>query len=311
MRAVVVRSYGGPEALELAEVPVPEPGSGQVRVRVRAAAVNPVDVAARAGLLVQGGIMAAREVTGLGWDVAGVVEATGPGVAGFAPGEEVIGLSDRLDLPLGTHADQVVLDADAIARRPAGLSPETAATLPLNVLTADQALDLLDLRAGQTLLITGAAGAVGGFATELAALRGIRVVAVAGAQDEEPVRGLGAEIFVPRTRELSAAVRSVVPGGVDAAIDAAVVGLPALEAVRGGGAFVAVVGGAAPPALRGTRVANVWIRADGPRLAELALLAADGRLTPRVAGTFPLTEAATAHRLLEKSGLRGRPVLVP
>ncbi|MEV5711185.1 NADP-dependent oxidoreductase [Actinoallomurus sp. NPDC052274] len=311
MRAVVVRSYGGPEALELAEVPVPEPGPGQVRVRVRAAAVNPVDVATRAGHLVQGGIMAAREVTGLGWDVAGVVEATGPGVAGFGQGEEVIGLSDRLDLPLGTHADQVVLDADAIARRPVGLSPETAATLPLNALTADQALDLLNLRAGQTLLVTGAAGAVGGFATELAALRGIRVVAVAGAQDEEPVRGLGAEIFVPRTRELSAAVRSVVPGGVDAAIDAAVVGLPALEAVRGGGAFAAVVGGAAPPALRGTRVANVWIRADGPRLAELALLASDGRLTPRVAGTFPLTEAATAHRLLEKGGLRGRPVLLP
>ncbi|GAA0342648.1 NADP-dependent oxidoreductase [Actinoallomurus spadix] len=311
MRAVVVRSYGGPEALELAEVPVPEPGPGQVRVRVRAAAVNPVDVATRAGALVQGGIMAAREVTGLGWDVAGVVEAAGPGTAGFAPGEEVIGLSDRLDLPLGTHADQVVLDADAIARRPAGLSPEEAATLPLNVLTADQALDRLGLRAGQTLLVTGAAGAVGGFATELAALRGIRVVAVAGEPDEDLVRGFGAEIFVPRTRELPAAVRSAVPGGVDAAIDAAVVGLPALEAVRGGGAFAAVVGGAAPPALRGTRVSNVWIRADGPRLAELALLAADGRLTPRVAGTFPLAEAATAHRLLEKGGLRGRPVLIP
>ncbi|MCO5995155.1 NADP-dependent oxidoreductase [Actinoallomurus rhizosphaericola] len=311
MRAVVVRSYGGPEALELADVPVPEPGPGQVRVRVRAAAVNPVDVATRAGLLVQGGIMAAREVTGLGWDVAGVVEATGPGVARFAPGEEVIGLSDRLDLPLGTHADQVVLDVDAVAPAPAGLSPEEAATLPLNVLTADQALDRLGLRAGQTLLITGAAGAVGGFATELAALRGIRVVAVAGEGDEDLVRRLGAEIFVPRTRELSAAVRSAVPGGVDAALDAAVVGLPALEAVRGGGAFAAVVGGAAPPALRGTRVVNVWIRADGPRLGELALLAAEGRLTTRVAGTFPLTEAATAHRLLEKGGLRGRPVLVP
>ncbi|MEV0401441.1 NADP-dependent oxidoreductase [Actinoallomurus sp. NPDC050550] len=311
MRAVIVRSYGGPEVLELAEVQVPEPGPGQVRIRVRAAAVNPVDLATRAGHLVQGGLMAPRDVTGLGWDVAGLVDAVGPAVAGFSPGDEVIGLSDRLDLALGTHAEQVVLDATAVARTPAGLSPEAAATLPLNVLTADQALDLLDLRAGQTLLVTGAAGAVGGFATELAALRGIRVVAVAGAQDEELVRGLGAEIFVPRTRELSAPVRSAVPGGVDAALDAAVVGPAALEAVRNGGAFAAVVGGAAPVPLRGTRVANVWIRADGPRLAELALLAADGRVTPRVAGTFPLADVATAHRLLEKGGVRGRPVLTP
>lgn len=311
MRAVIVRSYGGPEALELAEVPVPEPGPGQVRVRVRAAAVNPVDVATRAGLLVEGGIMAARDVTGIGWDVAGVVDATGPGVTAFAAGDEVIGLSDRLDVALGTHADQVVLDADALAPAPRGLSAEAAATLPLNALTADQALDLLGLRRGQTLLVTGAAGAVGGFATELAAARGIRVVAVAGAADQDLVRRFGAAEFLPRTPDLSAAVRAAVPGGVDGALDAAVVGPAALEAVRAGGSFVAVVGGGAPPPLRGTRVANVWIRADGARLAELAALAAAGRLTPRVAKTLPLTEAAAAHELLARGGLRGRPVLVP
>src|SRR5690606_27441336 len=115
------------------------------------------------------------------------------------PGQRVVGLSDRLDVPLGTQADQVVLDADAVARVPEGVSPVAAATLPLNGLTAAQALDRLGLRAGETLLVTGAAGAVGGFAVQLAAARGIRVVAVAGAEDEPLVRELGAELFVPRT----------------------------------------------------------------------------------------------------------------
>ncbi|GAB3976475.1 NADP-dependent oxidoreductase [Actinoallomurus acanthiterrae] len=311
MRAIVVRSYGGPEVLEIAEVTVPEPGPGQVRIRTEAAAVNPVDAGTRAGALVEAGLMAARDVTGIGWDVAGVIDAVGPGATAFAVGDKVIGLSDRLDVALGTHADQVVLDENAVATAPAGLSPEAAATLPLGILTADQALDILALRPGQTLLITGAAGAVGGFATELATARGIRVIAVAGAADEELVRGFGAAEFVARTSELSAAVRSVVPGGVDAALDAALVGTTALEAVRNCGGFVAVAAGAAPAPLRGTRVTNVWIRADGPRLTELALLAASGRITPRIAETFPLAEAAAAHRRLEKGGLRGRLVLLP
>src|SRR5690606_33165917 len=132
-------------------------GARQVRIRVEAATVNPVDLATRSGALAAAGMLPRRDQIGLGWDVAGVVEEAGPEVSGVVPGQRVVGLSDRLDVPLGTQADQVVLDADAVARVPEGVSPVAAATLPLNGLTAAQALDRLGLRAGETLLVTGAA----------------------------------------------------------------------------------------------------------------------------------------------------------
>jgi NADPH:quinone reductase-like Zn-dependent oxidoreductase len=307
MRAVVGRKG----ELRVEEVAEPVPGPGQLLIRVAAATVNPVDVATLDGVLTRAGLVPERDVLGLGWDVAGVVAATGPGTTRFSTGDRVIGLSDRLDVELGTHADLVVLDEVAVARAPSGMSDVEAATLPLNGLTATQALDALGLSAGETLLVTGAAGAVGGFAVELAVARGLRVVAVAGTRDEALVRELGASWFVPRDApRLGAAVREVVPGGVDGAIDAAVVGAAALDGVRSGGAFVSLVAGGAPTPLRGTRVHQVWISSDGPALDGLARLAESGRLTPRVAETMPLDRAAQAYARLG-SGLRGRVVLVP
>jgi NADPH:quinone reductase len=304
MRAVIVRSFGGPEVLEVADVPVPAPGAGQVRIRVEAAGVNLVDVATRGGALTEVGLMTGGLPVGLGWDAAGVVDAVGPGVDGFAVGDRVVGLSDRLEVPTAGQAEFVVLDAASVAR--CDLDPVEAATLPLNVLTAAQGLDLLDLAEGQTLLVTGAAGAVGGFAVELAAARGLRVLALAGAGDEDLVRKLGASVWIPRSAPLAASVRQAVPGGVDGVLDAAVLGVRALDALRGGGAFTSVISGAMPPALRGTRVANVFARADGRQLTDLIPL-----VTPRVAATLPLAEVAEAHRRLEKGGLRGRLVLTP
>ena len=304
MRAMVVRRFGGPEVLESVEVPVPEPGPGQVRIRVAAAAVNPVDLATRAGILTTAGVIPPREVLGLGWDVAGVVEAG----SGFRAGDAVIGLRDRIAAPLGAYAEQIVLDAAAVAPAPAGFSPAEASTLPLNALTAAQALDLVETTG--TVLVTGAAGAVGGYAVALAHARGLRVVAVASDGDEAPLRGLGAE-FVARGPALGDRVRELVPGGVDAVLDTALLGLDALDAVRGGGEFVAFAAGAAPIPLRGVRVRSVWIRADGERLAELARLAEDGTLPLRVADVLPLAEAAAAHERLAAGGLRGRLVLTP
>lgn len=174
-----------------------------------------------------------------------------------------------------------------------------------------QALDRLGLQAGQWLLVTGAAGALGGFALELAAIRGLRTLAVSSRQDETLVRQLGASEFIARTDGLGTAVRRVLPRGVDGALDAALVGMPALDAVRDGGSFVAVSAGAAPNPLRGTRVDNVWIRSDPPGLAELSALADAGRLTPRIASTLRLKAVATAHECLAAGGVRGRIVLTP
>ncbi|MFE7718853.1 NADP-dependent oxidoreductase [Nocardia rhizosphaerihabitans] len=307
MRAVVVHTFGGPEALELVDVAVPVPGPGQVRIRVSAAAVNPVDAVTRAGALVEVGLMAPRAVTGIGWDVAGEIDEVGAGVDGFAVGQQVIGLRDLLDRSLGSYADHLVLDASAVALAPAGVSAVEAATLPLNGLTAFQALDLLELAEGDTLLVTGAAGAVGGFAVEIAARwRGVRVVALVGEADADFVRALGAEWVVPRdVPDLAEAVRALVPGGVDAVLDTVGLSARALATVRNRGSFVTVVGGADPIPLRGIRVHHTWISADGAVLATLAAY----DLTLRVADTLPLEQAAHAHTRLAEGGLRGRIVL--
>lgn len=309
MKAVVIRRFGGPEVLEVAELDAPEPTTGQVRIHVEAAAVNPVDIATRAGRLTDAGLAPAAGQIGIGWDLAGVIDGVGPGVDRFRDGDPVIAMRDLLSAPVGAQAEYVVLDTDAVAAAPRSVSPVEAATVPLNALTAAQALDLLALRGGQWLLVTGAAGAVGGFAVELASLRGLRTVAVASPGDESLVRGLGADAFVPRSEHVGASVRRAVPGGVDGALDAAQLGMSALDGVRDGGAFVAVGAGAAPTPLRGTRVHNVWIRTDAPRLAELAALVDAGRLTPRVAAAEPLDQVAAAHTRLAAGGVRGRIVL--
>ncbi|OJF16215.1 NADP-dependent oxidoreductase [Couchioplanes caeruleus] len=310
MQAVIVRRFGGPEVLEIVDVPAPRPGPGQVLVRVAAAAVNRIDLSTRAGRITEAGLIAPAPTVALGWDVAGEVTATGPGVTRFAAGDRVIGLRDLLSAA-GTQAEQVVLDEGAVAPAPAGVGDAEASTLPLAGLTADRSLELTGLRRGQTLLVTGAAGVVGGIVLQLAALRGIRTVAAADATDEPLLRRLGAEHVVPRTDRLGAAVRDLVPGGVDAVIDAAVVGIGAHEALRGGGVFVALVAPFAPPPLRGTRVVVQEVYADGARLAELAALAEAGHLTLRVAQTLPLAQVAEAHERIAAGGVRGRLVLLP
>ncbi|MEU4209075.1 NADP-dependent oxidoreductase [Streptomyces sp. NPDC026206] len=299
MRAVVIRSFGGPEVLEVVETALPQPGPGQVRIKVAAAALNPVDAAFRAGFM---GPLGPDGTLGLGYDVAGTVDAVGVG-AQFAPGTAVVGLSYG-PAALKTHAEYVVLDASAVAKAPTTVDEVHAATLPLNSLTAAQALDLTGLKAGDSLLITGAAGALGGYAVQLAHRAGITVTALARPGDEQFVRSLGADHFAPDTR-------AVAPGSLDGVLDAAVLGPAALELVRDGGTYTGVIPGTAPAAARGIRVAEVEVSADGARLGELSALVDEGVLTTRVAATYPLGEAAEAHAKLAGGGLRGRLVLVP
>jgi NADPH:quinone reductase-like Zn-dependent oxidoreductase len=308
MRAVIVSEYGGPEALGVAERPVPEPGQGQLRVRVRAAPVHPVDLATRAGAFAER--VEWRPPFVLGWDLAGTVDAVGAGVTAFQPGDEVVGMRVWFRAGgAGAQAEYALLDAAGTAAVPAGVDPAAAATLPLNALAAAQALDLAGL-AGGTIAITGAAGAVGGYAAQLAVHRGLTVYAVAGPQDEELVRGLGA-VFVPRGQDVAGAVRQAAGGPVDAAFDPAFVGAAMLGAVRDGGAFVAGAGPFAPPPERGIRTTGIETEPDASRLADLVRLVEQGALTLRVAGTYPLEDVATAHARLAKGGVRGRLVLVP
>ncbi|WP_217235333.1 NADP-dependent oxidoreductase [Streptomyces sp. AC555_RSS877] len=296
MRAVVVTAFGGPEVVRVVETELPEPAARQVRIKVAAAALNPVDAGVRAGVF--GG---AGKQLGLGWDVAGTVDAVGA-AGGWSVGDEVVALHYGVVEPLGTHAEYVVVDTDAVARAPRSVDVVAAATLPLNALTAVQALDLLELTSGQSLLVTGAAGAVGGFAVQLAAHRGVSVTALAREGDAELVRSLGASSFT---------AGAVEPGSVDAVLDAAVLGERALAWVRDGGAFAGVIPKAAPAPVRGVRVGAVEVSADGPRLAELGALVDQGVLTLRVAETYALDEAPKAHARLAEGGVRGRLVLIP
>ncbi|HEY2983576.1 MAG TPA: NADP-dependent oxidoreductase [Jatrophihabitantaceae bacterium] len=310
MRAIFVHNFGGPDALELVDVPTPEPGPGQIRIKVAAAAVNPVDAETRDGTL-EHAIPADRMPVGVGWDVAGTVDALGAGVDGFTVGEAVTALDDRLVKDIGGYAEYVVLDADAAAHAPRTADPVAASTLPLNGITAVQSLDLIDLAPDQTVLVTGAAGAVGGYLVQLAAARGLHAVALAGTADESAVKRLGARTFVARSADPAAAVRVVFPDGVDGVIDAAELRSQVLGAVRDGGKYVNLGPLHGPVETeRGVRVLDQVVHRDQAVLAELARQVDAGALTLRVADTFPLDQAAAAHELLGKGGVRGRIVLV-
>lgn len=308
MRVVLVSRFGDPKTLDVTEVPTPVPGPGQVRIKVAAAAVNPVDLFTRAG---QVPIDPDTLPVGLGWDAAGSIDALGAGVSGLATGDAVIAFEDHLVKPLGAYAEYLVVDASAVAPAPRTVDAAAASTLPLNASTAAQALDLVDLPTGATLLITGAAGAVGGFAVQLAVARALHVVAVAGPGDEATVRGWGAT-FVPRSDDVAAAVRAVFPDGVDAVLDTVSQPAGVLGAARDGGSYVNLSPPASPVATeRGIRALDQVVHHDGALLAELAQLVDAGQLTLRVAETFPLTEVAAAHELAGRGGVRSRVVLIP
>jgi NADPH:quinone reductase-like Zn-dependent oxidoreductase len=310
MRAVGFTEFGGPEVLRIVSLPVPSPGPGQVRVRVVAAAVNPTDLAFRAGAhrSMPPGVVPPYVP---GMDLAGVVDAVGPRVSGWVPGEQVMAAVSPWAPGGGAQAEYVLVAADALARVPSGIGLEAAATLAMNALTVRAALDELALRPGQTLALTGAAGAVGGYAIQLGRLAGLRVIADARPEDEELVRGLGADVVVPRGPDVAASVREAFPGGVDALLDAAVLGPAVLPAVRDGGQVMAVRPFSGETE-RGIKVSLVLVFGhlhEGGTLARLAELAAEGVLTLRVADVLPAERAAEAHRRFEARGVRGRLVL--
>lgn len=299
---------GGPDVLQLLERPVREPGSGEVRLRVRAAAVNPTDIGLRE-----------RGAEGLeppwvpGMDAAGTVESVGPGVERPAVGDAVMAAVSPRRPEGGAQAELLVVPAASVVAIPDGATPEQAATLPMNGLTALLALDLLDLPAGRTLAVSGGAGLLASYAIPLAKERGLRVIADAKPEDEPLVRGFGADVVVARGDGFADAVRAEAPDGVDALLDTALLGRAAVPAIRDGGALAAVRTWTDGEPERGIEIRPVWVRTVLERtdwLEELRRLASAGRLQLRVAGTYPPQRAADAHRVMAAGGLRGRAVVV-
>jgi len=313
MRAVGITRFGGPEVLHVVQLPDPEVGPGELRIRVRAAAVNPTDTQLRSGArAARLKDVPAPHVPGM--DIAGVLEQIGDGVV------TDLGVGDRVMAivlprgPRGGYAERVVVPAASVVRTPRGTTDAEAATLPMNGLTARLALDELALGPGQTLAVTGAAGAVGGYAVQLGKAAGFRVVADASAADERLVRELGADTVVPRREDFAAQVRAVVPGGVDGLVDAALLDAGAVGAVRDSGRMVTLRGyEGGTSERRGIIFLPVYVRnysRERGKLDHLRVQVEDGILTLRVARTLPLEQAPEAHRLLESGGIRGRLVLV-
>jgi NADPH:quinone reductase len=308
MRAVTADAFGPPEVLHLQEVDTPEPGPSQIRIAVEAAAVNQVDIATRAGLLHDAGLHEPPPVR-FGWDVCGTVEAVGSNVRRLAVGQRVIGLSDRLSAPTKTHADQVILDEQATAAIPETLHPAVASALPLAGLTAMQALDRLGLSPGQSVLVTGAAGAVGSLVVQLARMSSLRVFGAGRVSDETLIRNLGADYFVEAGPTTAESVRTLSPSGVDGAIDAAGLNNISLDAVRSSGAHMSLSVLARPAPLRSVRSESIAVVADWKQLIVLASLLDSGTIRVEVAEELDLHDVQKAHELVAAGGLRGRIVL--
>ncbi|WBQ02803.1 NADP-dependent oxidoreductase [Kribbella sp. CA-293567] len=315
MRAVQFSHYGPPGVVHVAEVEEPKAGAGQIRVAVRTSGISPGETYIRSGRL--------RELVPTtfpylsGFDAAGVVDQVGEGVTGVRVGDEVFGMTTMTER--GANADFAVLAA--WAPKPSSWSWEEAGGAAGSVETATRVLDLLAVRAGQTLLVQGAAGAVGTVAVQLAVARGARVIGTASEHNHELLRSLGAEAttygegLVERVQELA-------PDGVDAVFDCAGGTLPDLIAIAGEPARVVTIADF-DAAAHGVHMSHsapadetgkaLGAGADSLAVHGLAVavkLAAEGGLRVPVAATFPLEEAAAAHELSETRHARGKIVLL-
>jgi NADPH:quinone reductase-like Zn-dependent oxidoreductase len=313
MKVIGLMKFGGPEVLEVIDLPEPHPAAGQVRVRVHAATVNPSDIAVRAsGYQGRMGSLPLPHIPG--WDAAGVIDEIGPGTDGrLKIGDRVVAITNAMSATKGAYQQQLIVPAASAVRAPKNLDFPAASALLMNALTARLGLDGMALKRGQTLAVTGSAGALGGFVIQLAKADGLRVIAdVSEAPaDRELVKRLGADQLVTRGPGFTERVRALVPKGVDGLFDTALLDGAAVPAIADGGVLVTVRGWN-EPVERGVRVFPVFVGTaitDSAKLERLRDLAEAEVLTPRVAKVLPASQAAEAHRLLEKGGVRGRLVL--
>ncbi|HEX4039627.1 MAG TPA: NADP-dependent oxidoreductase [Acidobacteriaceae bacterium] len=302
MKAIRIHQYGGPEVLTLDETPRPEPGPGQVLVRVHAAGVNPADWKVRAGYFKE--FLPLQLPAILGFDLAGEVEAAGPGVAGFSKGVQVYGTA------MGTYAEYVAANVAEIAPRPRSLDYVRSASIPVSAQTAWQALfDAGGLKAGQTVLIHGATGGVGSFAVQLAKAKGAHVLGTASARNQAYLRELGADepIDYETTKFESVA------HDVDVVFDTqgGATQQRSWPVLKRGGVLVSI---AQPPsqeeaAKYGVRGVYLGQKASVEQLVEIAGMVDAGKLKTTVEVVLPLAEARRAQELSESGHTRGKIVL--
>jgi NADPH:quinone reductase-like Zn-dependent oxidoreductase len=307
MRVITQNALGGPEVLEVAEVDRPAPRANEILIRVRAAGLNPTDWKHRA----TGGFLGEPPFT-LGWDVSGVVEAVGVGVARFKPGDEVFGM---LSYPWGhgSRAEYVAAPARAFVHKPAGIDHTQAGALPLVSLTAWQALvENAELQPGQRVLIHAAAGGVGHVAVQIAKARGAYVIGTASAAKHDFLRELGVDEAIDyRETDFTEAVKDV-----DVVLDmlGGETALKSFRVLRPGGILVSIVPIGKDDFYEeaerlGVRAVRMLVDADRADMEAVAELVEAGKLRATIAKTFPLADAAEAHALGATGRTAGKLVL--
>ncbi|MFF7602496.1 NADP-dependent oxidoreductase [Streptomyces mirabilis] len=305
MKAMVFDRFGGPEVLYESDVDTPEPGPGQVRLRVRAAGVNPADGQLRQGLMQTFFPISLPAVPGV--EAAGTVDAVGEGVTGLAVGDDVFGFTGT---ELGAFAEYALAAAGNIFHKPAGLAWEAAAALPVAAETSERVLQQLAIRAGDTVLIHGASGAVGTLAVQLAVRRGAMVIGTASEANHPHLAALGA---IPTTygEGLVERVCALAPNGIDAVFDVAGRGALAdsIE-LRGGTDRIITIADSAGAKKHGISLSSSGSSLAGPNLPALAVLAASGELKITVGSVYPLADAAAAQAVVDKGHARGKVVLI-
>jgi NADPH:quinone reductase-like Zn-dependent oxidoreductase len=300
MKAIVVHQYGGPEVLKWEEYPDPVPGSGEVLVRIAAASVNPIDYKRRAGLTKDFYPMTFPGLIGV--DMSGTVVKVGPEVENFTVGDRVFAMADN------TYAELCVVRADVLADIPEGLDLIEAAALPLVTVTGNQLLSATEIKAGQTVLVVGAAGNVGRSAVFTAKSRGATVIAGVLKRQFDDAKTVGADQLVATDDDT--AIANLAP--LDAVADA-VGGKTAeklIAKVKPGGVYASVVGGPQNAAeYPSVKVAKVFSKFDRPTLEFMAEAVRDGKLVIPIGLRLPLSQAAEAHAKAEKGGV-GKILLV-
>ncbi|MGP8297731.1 NADP-dependent oxidoreductase [Streptomyces inhibens] len=304
MKAISAKSYGGPEVLEYSDRPDPKVSPDSVLIRVKAAGVNPVDWKILAGYLDP--VMEVHFPLIPGWDVAGVVEAVGADAPEYEIGAEVMGYVRKDEVQHGTFAELVAAPVRTLAHKPAGLSWQQAAGLPLAGLTAYRAIKRVGTKAGETALVHAAAGGVGSLAVQILVAQGTRVIGTASERNHEFLRSLGAEPVIYGDG-LADRVRALAPEGIDVALDFVGGGVVEVsqQLLKDRGRVASIADGEVKE--KGGHM--VWVRPDTDDLTALGELADAGKLTVPVAATFPLSRTAEAFRESMAGRTRGKIVL--
>lgn len=304
MRAIRYHSVGGPEVLKYEDAPRPTPGEGELLVRVRAAGVNPVDAKVRSGGFGPGGQFPAIP----GYDLAGVVEETGPGATRFKKGDEVFAYLNLRRA--GAYAQYALVKEDEVAAKPKKTNFEEAAAVPLAALTAWQGLvEIAKLESGQTVLIHGGSGGVGSFAIQIAKARGAKVIATASTRNQGALKELGADQAIDYTTTKFEDVAKEVDVVLDTVAGETLA--RSYGVVKKGGIIVSIL---APPdkeelSKRGIRGEVFLVRPSSGMLAEIGKLIDAGKIKPVVSEVLPLAEAVKAHQQIETGHTRGKIVL--